>query len=87
MGIDVKSVVFVPVNMYPCWPLTGVLKLDPVHNIKCSINVDVFVYVLAKVTSPFKLFVPVKVGFALGAHVVAAFVYVKYVLETSDVFK
>jgi hypothetical protein len=51
------------------------------------LNVNVLVYALAKVTSPFKLIVPEKVGLALGAYVDEALNVVKYVDEALDVFK
>ena len=72
--IAVPSVVFVPVLIYPCWPLTGVVKFEPVHKTKWSFNVNVLALVCASVTSPFKVIVPVKVGLAFGAYVLAAVV-------------
>ena len=82
--IDVWLVAFVPVIIYPCWPSTGVVKLDPVHKIRWSFNVNVFALVYASETFPFKTIFPVKVGLAFGAYVkenveVALYI-VKYVL-------
>ena len=60
--MDVKSVVFVPVTVYPCWPLLGVVKFEPVHKTKWSFKVNVFALVCARLTFPFKLIFPVSVG-------------------------
>ena len=67
VGMDVKSVTFVPITIYPCWPLTGVAKFEPVHKTKWSFKVNVFALVCARLTFPSKLIFLVSVGSTKGA--------------------